>query len=164
MEIFGSKKKSGTEYVSAAIEIEDFRIGDYMIDLGEQGYDEVDIVGTLYEFDIYENSCNPKSAKENVRVEIKAETFHTTSSTTGISRGFLALAPAGHDFTGSTLFLSRHAVNQLVNELRWRKQECLWMLGRREKGTQKVFDIYRIFLSQEHKGMLKFTRAAETPD
>jgi hypothetical protein len=30
------------------------------------------------------------------------------------------------------------------------------LLGRRDKGTQKEFDIYRLFLSKNEKGMLQF--------
>lgn len=158
MGILGSKQK---EYVSAVIEISDFGIGDYMIDEGEYGYEEVIIVGTLYEFDIYEAKCCPQVAKENIKIEIKAETYNKISAMTGISRGFLALAPAGHDFTGSVLFLSRPAINHMVNELRSRNPKCLQMLGHREKGTQKEFDIYRLFLSPENKGMLRFGVVAD---
>jgi hypothetical protein len=155
MWIFGRKRKAANEYVSAYIKIEYVRVGDYMVDVNSLGYEEVTIGGTLYEYDIYQGVSNPQSAEE--RIEVKVQVAGSVlDKSSGISHGFLSLAPVGHDYTYCNLFLWRPAINQLVNELRRQDPKFLQLLGRRDKGTQKEFDIYRLFLSKNEKGMLQF--------
>jgi hypothetical protein len=145
MKMFFQRQKLIIEHVAVYIEVEDFKIGDYRIDVNEQCHQEVKIVGTIYEFSIWEkNSHNQKSEE---RIEILINVGENWSN--GIL-GFLFLSHDGCEHTGSVLRFSNQAINNLVKELRELKPKKLTMLGSREKGSNKDFEVSTIIFSQ-HK-------------
>lgn len=146
MSLFGSKKAE-YEYVSVYIEVAGFEIGDYSVDLSGFGYEEIEIVGNLYEI-----RAESKSSVGNGRVSV--EFTCSNFSVSPVTLGHFIPPDSKNDFAAPGFTLTPVAQNALANELRWRHPKFLAIEGRREKGAQGLFDVLSFRLSQERTGRL----------